>query len=109
MRIRMRPSLIVIAIPFLCLLWIAFNSGISKAIIPTNPGFYGAIIAILIVGSLPAAWLLWRYLHRAVKSQAFLKSAPLLMHQAFIEDIKDENEDSYWDVFYADVSDHNDD
>jgi hypothetical protein len=103
----MRPSLIVIAIPFLFLLWIAFNSGINPLIILADPLFYAFIITLFLFGSMPVACLWWY--HRVVKSQAFLKSAPLLMHQSFIEEIEDENKASYWDVFYDDVSDHNDD
>lgn len=57
-------------------------------------------------GVIAIALLAWWYMHRAlVKSQAFLKFAD----QAFIEEIEDENDDSNWDAFYADVSDHNDD
>lgn len=103
----MKPYLIVIGIPFLFLLGIAFISGINPLIILADPLFYAAVIVISLIGGIP--YLMWRYLHRAVKSQAFLKSAPLLMHQVFIEDIEDENDDSYWDVFYADIPDHNDD
>ena len=54
-------------------------------------------------GAIPIACLLWWNMYRTVKSQAFLK----LVDQAFVEEIEDENDASNWDVFYADVSDHN--
>ncbi|MHA2497204.1 MAG: hypothetical protein ACXAEI_17165 [Candidatus Hodarchaeales archaeon] len=58
----------------------------------------GGVIAIALL----AWWCMYRAL---VKSQAFLKFAD----QAFIGEIEDEKDDSNWDVFYADVSDPDDD